>query len=380
MAHAHPLPEDMNPHTMNKLLTFVRNAKTAKCTKIALLDVDGDAFHEWGYADVEEKDESELAEEIYAYAYEEAAEAKVERVGKFVALGFRPKKTKHEVRMGFWIPVYLQEEDESEVVARPLAALARPRDAGMPRELEEISEGGDALVSGDPDEGGHVPNAIGAGNGHVIAPRGDAMYFMTALLGQMMRHNEVHHKTQLAERAQNSEMAKDLIEMYRDALRDKNKRIQHLEGAYHESFELHERLRSEEAERLIRLGQERRKDELLQFLQPLVMGTLVKVLGPDTQIPSANGEGGTTSAMEEGLVQIFSQLDQAQLQTIVGALKPEQQVLFFQYAEMLQKRADAKKAAESAQAPPNAASQPTASSTAMTSNGGQAREPNGEGK
>ncbi|MEO8874157.1 MAG: hypothetical protein ABI461_01105, partial [Polyangiaceae bacterium] len=135
---------------------------------------------------------------------------------------------------------------------------------------------------------------------------------LSGVTTQLMRHNEANARLAIGQTL-------DVINHYRGLLTAREKRIEELETKYWKVAELYERLTSMQHERdleVMRLQQsEKRQDFLKEKLDMLTPVLMAKVM------PGA----AKTGALGEELVrQFLKSLSPKQMESIVGALSPEQ--------------------------------------------------------
>jgi hypothetical protein len=134
---------------------------------------------------------------------------------------------------------------------------------------------------------------------------------LSGVTTQLMRHNEANARLAIGQTL-------DVISHYKALLAAREKRIEELESKYWKVVELYERLTSMQHERELevkRLEQADKRQEFLRekldMLAPVLMSKIV---------PGAN-----KGALGEELIrQLLKSLSPEQMQTIVGALSPEQ--------------------------------------------------------
>jgi hypothetical protein len=135
---------------------------------------------------------------------------------------------------------------------------------------------------------------------------------LSGVTSQLMRHNEANARLAIGQTL-------DVIGHYKALLAAREKRIEELEEKYFKVVELYERLTSMQHERdleTLRIQQQDKRNDFLRekldMLAPVLMSKIV---------PGAS-KGGALG--EELIRQFLKSLTPAQMQSIVGALSPEQ--------------------------------------------------------
>lgn len=166
---------------------------------------------------------------------------------------------------------------------------------------------------------------------------------LSGVTQQLMRHNEANARLAIGQTL-------DVINHYRGLLTAREKRIEELEAKYWKVAELYERLTSMQHERDLEVMRIQQSDKRQDFLKEK-LDMLTPVLMSKVMPGSAK-----TGALGEELVrQFLKSLSPKQMESIVGALSPEQAAVinevYVAYGEAEVAKDEAKKTKRSSGAP-----------------------------
>ena len=147
------------------------------------------------------------------------------------------------------------------------------------------------------------------------------------ITSQLMRHNEVATRIALGQTS-------EIMEFYKRALEQRDRRIEDLENRHFKMLELYEKLQSMQHERDLEVVREQRADERTKFLKEKL-----DMLAPVLMNKLLGKEGATAPALGEELMrQFLKSLAPNQIDALMGMLRPEQAAVIGEVYEAYAKR------------------------------------------
>jgi len=147
------------------------------------------------------------------------------------------------------------------------------------------------------------------------------------ITSQLMRHNEVATRIALGQTS-------EIMEFYKRALEQRDRRIEDLENRHFKMLELYEKLQSMQHERDLEVVREQRADERTKFLKEKL-----DLLAPVLMNKLLGKEGATAPALGEELMrQFLKSLAPNQIDALMGMLRPEQAAVIGEVYEAYAKR------------------------------------------
>ena len=177
------------------------------------------------------------------------------------------------------------------------------------------------------------------------------------ITSQLMRHNEVATRIALGQTS-------EIMEFYKRALEQRDRRIEDLENRHFKMLELYEKLQSMQHERDLEVVREQRADERTKFLKEKL-----DMLAPVLMNKLLGKEGATAPALGEELMrQFLKSLAPNQIDALMGMLRPEQAAVIGEVYDAYVKREMER------ESPPPSAPSPT---SAKKNGGGGEKKTNG---
>ena len=177
------------------------------------------------------------------------------------------------------------------------------------------------------------------------------------ITSQLMRHNEVATRIALGQTS-------EIMEFYKRALEQRDRRIEDLENRHFKMLELYEKLQSMQHERDLEVVREQRADERTKFLKEKL-----DMLAPVLMNKLLGKEGATAPALGEELMrQFLKSLAPNQIDALMGMLRPEQAAVIGEVYDAYVKREMER------ESPPPSAPSPT---SAKKNGGGGGKKTNG---
>jgi len=174
------------------------------------------------------------------------------------------------------------------------------------------------------------------------------------ITSQLMRHNEVATRIALGQTS-------EIMEFYKRALEQRDRRIEDLENRHFKMLELYEKLQSMQHERDLEVVREQRADERTKFLKEKL-----DMLAPVLMNKLLGKEGATAPALGEELMrQFLKSLAPNQIDALMGMLRPEQAAVIGEVYEAYAKR----EMERDGPSPPTPTEEPTRKAGAKKTNG-----------